>query len=133
MIGLDTNILVRYIVQDDPHQSSAATQLIESSCSPETPGFISLIVLCEIVWVLDRGYRYRRAEIADILGKILAAEDLQIENADLAWSALNYYQEGKANCSDYLIGLCCKKAGADTTFTFDQEASNCGLFKILTA
>lgn len=54
MIGLDTNALVRYVVRDDAQQTAAATRLIESSCKTNDPGLIALVVLCELVWVLDR-------------------------------------------------------------------------------
>lgn len=58
MTGLDTNVLVRYIVQDDPKQSKLATECIEQRCTSESPGFVNLVVLCELTWVLARGYGY---------------------------------------------------------------------------
>ena len=78
MIGLDTNILVRYIVRDDARQTAAATRLIESRCSTDDPGLITLVVLCELVWVLDRGYGYTRPAIAEVLRRSLSADDLQV-------------------------------------------------------
>ncbi|MCD2449351.1 PIN domain-containing protein [Methylicorpusculum oleiharenae] len=67
MIGLDTNVIVRYLVQDDEQQSKLATDLIEEQCSTETRLFINEITLCEIVWVLKRAYGYDKAVILDIL------------------------------------------------------------------
>ncbi|MBI1785457.1 type II toxin-antitoxin system VapC family toxin, partial [Candidatus Sumerlaeota bacterium] len=99
MIALDTNILVRYIVRDDLRQTAAATRLIESECSADSPGIVTLIVLCELVWVLDRGYHYRRDEIAGVLRRILAAEDLAVERAEFAWQALNHFAQEKADFS----------------------------------
>ena len=66
VIGLDTNVLVRFIVQDDPVQSSAATSLMETSCSPDEPGYISLIVLVELAWVLGGAYKYDRSVVASV-------------------------------------------------------------------
>ncbi len=60
MTGIDTNVLVRYIVQDDPAQSALATTFIEKNCTAKKPGFINLIVLCELTWVLKRAYRAER-------------------------------------------------------------------------
>ncbi len=130
MIGLDTNILVRHIVQDDEVQARAATRLIEARCTAEDPGVISLVVLCELVWVLDRGYGYGRETIADILRRILSVEDLRVERSDLAWSALGFYDRGKADFPDYLIGLIHREEGAEFTYTFDRRALDCDLFKL---
>lgn len=131
MIALDTNVLVRYIVRDEPRQTAAATKLIESVCTPESPGVISLIVLCETAWVLDRGYGYRREEIAQVLRRMLAADDLRIESSDLAWQALNYYEEGGAHFADYLIGLSGRELKAETTYTFDSHLAESPLFSLL--
>jgi predicted nucleic-acid-binding protein len=133
VIALDTNVLVRYVVRDDPRQSAAATGLIESACTPESPGIVSLIVLAELVWVLGQGYRYRRPQIATVLRRMLAAEDLRIERSDLAWQALNLYEEGKADFSDYVIGLCGRDEKAEATYTFDRRAAGCALFRLVDA
>ena len=131
MIGLDTNVLVRYIVRDEPRQTAAATRLIESSCSAESPGIVPLIVLCEVVWVLERAYRYRRTPIAGVVRRILSAEDLQVERSELAWQALGLYEKGKADFADYAIGLSGRNAKAEATYTFDRRTANCPLFKVL--
>ena len=130
MIGLDTNILVRHIVQDDREQSEAATRLIDAHCTAEDPGVISLVVLCELAWVLDRGYGYARGIIAGVLRKVLTAEDLRVEQADLAWLALNLYENEKADFADYLIGLVHRRQGAEFTYTLDRRAAECELFKL---
>ena len=83
MIGLDTNVLVRYIVQDDPVQSSAATSLMESGCSPEEPGYVSLTVLVELVWVLDGAYNYDRSVVVSVIRQLLQTDSLSTEN----WTA----------------------------------------------
>jgi predicted nucleic-acid-binding protein len=131
VIALDTNVLVRYIVRDDPRQTAAATRLIESECSAESPGFVALPVLCELVWVLDRGYGYDRVSIAGVLRRLLAADDLRPERSELAWKALNGYEGGKADFADYVIGWCGREAKAGTTCTFDRRTAGSDLFRLL--
>lgn len=131
MIGLDTNVLVRYVVRDDAQQTATATRLIESRCKMDDPGLVTLVVLCELVWVLDRGYGYERAAIAGVVRRILSAGDLQVERSDLAWEALNLYGRHKADFADYVIGLCNRKMKGEITYTFDRRATDCDLFKVM--
>lgn len=131
MIALDTNVLARYVVRDEPRQTAAATKLIENGCTPDSPGILSLIVITELVWVLAQGYRYRRSEIAAVLRGILSADDLRVERSDLAWQALNDYEQGKADFSDYLIGFCGRTEQAEATCTFDRRAATSPLFRLL--
>lgn len=131
MIALDTNVLVRYIVRDDARQAAAATRLIESRCSVESPGIVSLIAFCELVLVLDRGYGYARKDIARVLRGILAAEELRVERSELAWQALNEYEKGKADLADYLIGLRGREEKAEATYTLDRRAAGSSLFRIV--
>lgn len=130
MIGIDTNVLVRHIVQDDEGQAKEATRLIESCCTADDPGLISLVVLCELVWVLDRGYGYGRAMIAGLLRRLLSVDDLRVERSELAWQAVGLYEKGKADFADYVIGLCHSQQGAEVTYTFDRRTSGCKLFKL---
>ena len=132
MIALDTNVLVRYIVRDELAQTRAATRLIETHCTPEDPGVIAGIVLCEFVWVLDRGYGYPRDSISAVLRGLLTAQELQTQDSDLAWQALNLFEEGEADFSDYLIGLIHHHVqGAENTYTFDRNAGKHPLFKVI--
>ena len=131
MIGLDTNVLVRHIVQDSEEQARAATRLIESSCTADDPGVISLVVLCELVWVLDRGYEYGRETIAGVLRRLLSVEDLRVERSELAWQALGLYEKGKADFSDYLIGFSHRDLGAKVTCTFGRRTLDCEMFKLV--
>jgi predicted nucleic-acid-binding protein len=133
VIALDTNLLLRYIVRDDARQAAAATKLIESSCNPKSPGVITLVVMCELVWVLERGYRFRRDQVVGVLRKVLGSGDLRVERSDLAWQALNRYEAGPADYADYVIGLCGKEENADATWTFDRRAAGSPLFKVLPA
>jgi len=132
MIGLDTNVLIRYIVRDDKKQTAAATRLIESHCTSDDPGIVSSIVLCEIVWVLDRGYNYEKPIIVQILKTLLASEELLLEYSEYAWQAFNQFEEGTADFADYFLGLIQKHLGAEFTWTFDrQAAANSTAFKLI--
>jgi len=131
VIGLDTNVLVRHIVQDNPAEGRAASALIASRCSADDPGVVSLVVLCELVWVLDCGYGYDRGAIAAVLRQVLSVEDLLVDRSELAWQALHLYQNGKADFADYLIGLSHRDQGAAVTCTFDRRASSCDLFELI--
>ena len=93
MIGLDTNVLVRYIVQDDVEQSKISTTFIERHISSTNPGFINHIVLCEIIWVLKKAYRYDKPIITSVLERILQTKEFIVENAEVAWIALKEYEK----------------------------------------
>ena len=123
MIGLDTNVLVRFIVQDDPVQSSAATSLMESSCSPDEPGYISSIVLVELAWVLGGAYKCDRSVVASVIRQLLQTDSLVVENARIAWSALRSFEEDRADFAVYVIGRGNAGAGCTRTYTFDAKAA----------
>jgi predicted nucleic-acid-binding protein len=121
--GLDTNVLIRYIVQDDAAQSAAATKLIENRCTRQTPGFVSHLVLAELTWVLHRGYGYGRDTIQDILAGLLSSVELQVQEPATAWRALQAFRKGNADFADYLIGCIHEAHGCQATWTFDQKAA----------
>lgn len=131
MIGLDTNVLVRYIVRDDKKQSEAATRLIESGCSAEDPGLVSSIVLCELAWVLTRGYGYGRDTVGRVIRRILSVQELQVQEAEMAWQAVRLFEQGKADFADYLIGVSNRQNKAEVTYTFDGKAAESNLFKLI--
>lgn len=121
MIALDTNLLVRYITQDDDAQSAVATGVIENRCTPEAPGWISLVVLCELVWVLTRAYRYEKALIADVLDRLVATSDLRVEQEDLARAALAAWRNSGADFADHVILESARAAGALPLVTLDRR------------
>ena len=131
MIGLDTNVLIRYIVQDDPKQARLATRALESQCTSESPGRICGIVLCEVVWVLARGYGYDRQLVAAVIRRILSSPELLVEEDEAVWQALKLYEQGTADFSDYLLGLLNLRAGSSPTLTLDQKAAKESFFKLL--
>ncbi len=131
MIGLDTNVLVRYIVRDDERQTKAATRLIELRCTSDDPGLVSSIVLCELAWVLARGYRYPRGTVGQVLRRILSVQELQVEDAESAWRAVRLFEQGKADFADHLIGISNRENKAEVTYTFDERAGESDLFEIV--
>ena len=129
MIGIDTNVLIRYIVQDDPGQSRIATRVIEENLSPENKGFVSSVVLCEVIWVLKRFYRQPKEQLLLVVKTILETEVLEVEHRDCAWRAYYDFDEGDADFSDYYIAQVNKVYGASFTVTFDETAQKHRLFR----
>lgn len=119
MIALDTNIVVRLIVQDAPGQVVIAERILRNAFERREPCFLSDPVLCELEWVLTSCYKAQRIEILAALQELLARELFHFEDRDAVQKALDAYQAGKADFSDYLIGAKGHANGATTTFTFD--------------
>jgi predicted nucleic-acid-binding protein len=130
MIGLDTNILVRYLTQDDAGQSPVATDLLEFRLSQRRPGFISVVVMVETVWVLERAYGFRDEEIAAVLEGLLQADVLVIQNEQEVFTATMALKEGTGSFADALVGALGIRAGCSHTLTFDQAASRLPGFKL---
>jgi predicted nucleic-acid-binding protein len=127
MIGLDTNVLVRYIMQDDPKQSPKANALIESLDS-DNPGYFTLISVVELYWVLTSSYELTDTQFAQALEAILRTKQLLVEKADMVSRALRVFAAGKADFTDCLIERTAFVAGCAQTMTFDVGASkNAGM------
>ena len=122
MIGLDTNILVRFLVQDDPAQSAAARSLL-TRCSTKEPGFIGREVLVELVWVLERAYGQSAAKISSTLMGLLEAEELVLEDSEDVATAAMAYGSGIADFADHMIAEAAIREGCDTLYTFDRKAA----------
>ena len=131
MIGLDTNIIVRYLTQDDPEQAKIVNFEIESKKAQEIPFYITSIVMYELVWVLETAYEYSRDEIASALDKIFQTQQFEFENKKQMLSALTDYRTGKGDFSDHLIGRTGNQAGCLETLTFDQGLKNNTFFRVL--
>ena len=123
MIGLDTNVIVRYIVQDDVVQSAKATQLIES-LSAETPGFITLVSIVELVWVMQGCYKATKEECAAVLQTLLHTREILLENAEIVVMATHKYLASNADFADCLIERSANYAKCTCTMTFDSNATN---------
>lgn len=128
MIGLDTNVLVRYIAQDDPNQSAKAVHVVES-LTTDAPGYVGIVAVIELVWVLDSCYALSKEEIGDVLGTLLRTKEIVVSNADTVWKALRMFKQSKAaEFADCLIGCLALGAGCDHTLTFDRNAvKHCGM------
>jgi len=121
VIGLDTDVLVRYLVQDDESQAAAATELIDGFTAAD-PGFVSMVTFVELSWVLLRGCRLDRPEVLAALGTLLTATDLVVEQASVLRQALRATRRG-ADLADAVIAECGRRAGCDQTSTFDRRAA----------
>jgi predicted nucleic-acid-binding protein len=122
MIGLDTNILVRYFAQDDPVQSQKATEIIERRLTTGNRGFVSVVAMVETVWVLERAYRLAEHEIAIAIERMLQAELLVVENEYEVFTAMVALKEGRGSFADALIAALGARAGCARTLTFDRKA-----------
>ncbi|MDK8873393.1 MULTISPECIES: PIN domain-containing protein [Paracoccus] len=123
MIGIDTNVLVRYLAQDDAAQAAIATEIVEGF-TPEEPGFVSQVVLVETVWVLTRAYRMTREAIADAVEVLLRSRELIVEHTEAGYLALATYRATKADFADALIAHGGRLAGCSETVTFDRGAAS---------
>jgi len=131
MTGLDTNILVRYLTQDDPVQSPKATEAIERRLTQNNPGFLSVVAMAETVWVLDRVYRFADHEIAKAIERTLQIDCLMVEDEQAVFTAMVALKEGRGSFADALIGALGAKAGCAHTLTFDQKALRLPEFELL--
>jgi predicted nucleic-acid-binding protein len=130
MLGIDTNILVRHLVQDDPKQAKLATNFILSR-QDEGSFFINSIVLCELVWVLESAYEYGRKVIAGVLEIILQTRQFKIENLEAAQRALSAYIENNSDFSDHLIAEVNYSHNCTETVSFDKKFNFTVLIKSL--
>jgi predicted nucleic-acid-binding protein len=122
MIGLDTNVIIRYLTQDDRVQSRKATELIEHRLTVEMHGFVSIVAMVETVWVLDRTFNLSPREIAATIERMLQIEVLLIEDEQEVFTAMIALKEGRASFADALIAGLGIRAGCEHTVTFDQKA-----------
>lgn len=130
MIGLDTNILLRFFTRDDDEQSPKAYQIIRQ-CSESNPGFISSVVLAEFVWTLKRRYGYQQEDIATALDALIYSKEIRLEYPDAMQYALKLYRDSAVDFPDAMIGAIAKLNGCDATLTFDKRAAKLDLFKMV--
>lgn len=123
MIGLDTNVLLRYIVGDDPKWTSVVRAYVDRELSPERPGYINSITLAELVWTLRRSQKYDRARLSEVIEGLLSSDSLVLADAAEVERALVAFKAGGAGFADYLIAELNASAGASPTVTIDDKAS----------
>ena len=131
MIGFDTNVIVRYLTQDDPVQSPKATELIERGLTEQDPGFVSVVAMAETAWVLERVYGRTAEEIAAVIERMLEVEVLVVESEQEVFTAMIAVKEGRGSFADALIGALGARAGCSHTVTFDQKALRLTAFEPL--
>jgi predicted nucleic-acid-binding protein len=133
LTGIDTNVLVRYLTQDDPRQSRRASAFVAEAMSGGERLFVGAVVLCELVWVLHGAYVFDRRTISMALERILATAQLEIDQKDVVREALEDYRTGGGDFADYVIGRRGREAGCEKTATFDRRLKASGLFRLLSS
>jgi AbrB family looped-hinge helix DNA binding protein len=131
MIGLDTNVLVRYLTQDEPGQAKKANALIAAAEAKREKLHLDVVVLCELVWVLRGAYDLDKDTVCAALDKILAAAQFSIDDRDRVREALSQYRAEGADFADYLLGSRNRGAGCSATVTFDRALKGSALFHLL--
>jgi predicted nucleic-acid-binding protein len=126
MIGIDTNVLVRYITLDDPIQTPAAVKLVDSLTQDE-PGFVSLVVTAELTWVLEVCYKFEKKAVVRVLEALLRSKEVMLEQASVISESLHLFTAGTADFADYLIERGARAAGCSYTYTLDQKAAASGM------
>jgi predicted nucleic-acid-binding protein len=120
VIALDTNVVVRFLVEDEPRQTARARAVVAQAVAAGEPLFLSDIVWCETVWVLDSAYGFDRASIAAALRRLLSARGIAVRSFDRVGAALDAYERGRGDFADYLIREDARAAGCDAVVTFDR-------------
>ena len=131
MIGIDSNVLLRVLLDDDAAQAERARRLLATECSPQRPAFVNRAVLFEAVWTLSTGYRYSRAQLAAAIELLLSAPALMIEDREAVETALDIFSTTRADFADCLIGVLNRRAGCATTYTFDRRAAATAEFTVV--
>ncbi len=131
MIGLDTNVVIRYLVQDDKKQSAVVTRFIEKSLTSDAPGYINHITLYEIVWVLQRCYGVTKQQLREVIDGLLTTKQLIVENIEITWKALRVFDANNADFCDALIAQANIHRGCEHTVTFDKKAASLPGFDLL--
>jgi len=131
MIGLDTNVLVRYLAQEDPIQSPKAAAFIERHLTAESPGFVSIVAFAESAWVLQRAIGMPKPKLAETLKRLLEAEQIVVEHEREIFSAVRVLEDGRGTFADGLIAALGHRAGCTHTLTFDEKATRMPQFKQL--
>ena len=131
MMAVDTNILARYLRDDDPIQSRRAAHFIQRAVRQNQPLYLNHVVLCELVWILTSVYDHHKDEITATIQAILLTGQFQLEDKESIEAALEDYKKTKADFSDCLIGRRNRAAGSEQTLTFDRRLKNIETFEVV--
>jgi predicted nucleic-acid-binding protein len=129
MLGIDTNVLVRFVTRDEAAQAERARRVLGRAATSGERLHVDVIVLCELAWVLRSGYGLPRERICQVLQALLETPELVVEDADLARRALKDYSEGRGGFADAFIAHRNRRAGCDATLTFDERLARAELFR----
>lgn len=128
MIGLDTNVLLRLLVRDDPAQYAAAVRFVKDAVSRGETLFINRVVIAELAWALARTCRRSRNDIALAIEQVLVTAEFEVEGSPLAWAALHTYKSTSVDFTDCLVGAVNRAAGCAVTVTFNRAAAKLETF-----
>ncbi|AFC71434.1 PIN domain-containing protein [Rickettsia australis] len=131
MIRIDTNTLIRYLIGDDKVQNIKAIELIARYCGQENSIFINNIVICELVWVLEKGYKYSKGQIISVLKAIFSTVEFCFENQQVLWLSVLEYENYKTDFSDILIGKLNIFKDCNYIVTFDKAVSELTMLRLV--
>jgi predicted nucleic-acid-binding protein len=131
MPGVDTNVIVRYLTQDDRVQARKANAIVEGALAAGEQVHLDEIVICELVWVLSSAYGFDRATISDTLLKLIDSAQISVNDRDAVREAVTRYAESSGDFADYLIGLRNLRSGCESTLTFDRALRHSEFFTLL--
>jgi predicted nucleic-acid-binding protein len=127
LIGLDTNVLVRYLTQDDPDQAAQATRILEEELTDDDPGFIGLVVLVETIWVLRRLYKASPEEIWETVNDLLGSRRILVENRHVVARAIATSAKNASDFADSIIAASALDVGCRKIVSFDRGAVRAGM------
>ena len=131
MIGIDSSVLLRYLLDDDPVWSPVATRFVEEELTVESPGYINLVVLAETVWSLRRSPLFEKSKLASVVEGLLEFDEFVIAERDVVADALSRFRSDGAGFADFLIAELNRAAGASATVAIDRAAARSLVFKRL--
>ena len=131
MIGLDTNVLVRYLTEDDEAQLARVDALVTEALERQERLHLNTIVLCETAWVLRSVYGFDRNQLREALSRVVATRQFSVENLGIVRRAVDAFGRGKGDFADYLIGFLNQQSGCRTTATFDSDLRGAERFRLL--
>ena len=131
MKGIDTNILIRFLIGDDAKQAKKVYNLFKNAEATKNELFVPLLVILELIWVLEAAYEIPRAAILDSLNDLTLMPILKFEHQSTLQQFTHSAQDNKLDLSDLLIAHSAKSLGCETVITFDKKASKYKLFELV--
>jgi len=122
MLGIDTNVLVRFLVRDDQTQFEKTRKLLKREVSSGRRVFINQLVLLEAEWVLRSRYGLTKTQMLETISGLLDAPDIQLEDEPAVEEAVFVWRDANADFADCLIGARNRRLGCKATATFDTKA-----------